>query len=146
MPSSTCRFIKHVVEFQPAKLSTKIPYNIRGIYVLLKQHKNGEKCSVVYVGMAGQGKDSGMWGRLGSHRRDKRLKSEWTHFTLFEVHDNITADEITELEGLVLHMYRMDPTVNKCNRRHRHRPFEESGVAVSESAFRKGDWRRGLLG
>ena len=139
MSASTCRFIKHVVEFVPAELSKNIPYNTRGIYALLKRH-SGDRYDVIYVGMSGRGKDPGMWGRLGSHRRDKRLKLKWTHFTLFEVHDNITAEEIRELEGLIRHMYRKDSQANRYNRQLCHKPFMDGSILVAEKHFRKREW------
>ena len=104
--TSNCRFIKHVAEFVPLELSKNIPYDTRGIYALLNKH--GARFDVIYVG-----KTIGLFSRLGQHQRDKRLKSKWTHFTLFEVHDNITDEEIRELEGLIRHMYREDSQANK---------------------------------
>ena len=57
---------------------------------------------VVYVGMATQG----IRGRLESHV--KRKGDLWTHFSAFEVWDNIRDEEIVELEGLFRHLYRKD--------------------------------------
>ncbi|GAF97179.1 unnamed protein product, partial [marine sediment metagenome] len=33
----------------------------------------------------------------------------WTHFSIFEVWENITENEIKELEGLFRQIYRKDP-------------------------------------
>jgi hypothetical protein len=128
MPEATCKFIKHVAEFQPSTGSDQIPDCTRGIYVLLKQEARDE-FDVVYVGMTG----AGMWSRLRSHRKNKRLK--WTHFTMFEVHDNITKSEIKEIEGLIRHIYRKDSRANRLNIQLRHKPFLE----VQQNNLRKWD-------
>ncbi len=44
--------------------------------------------------------------RLRSHVRQKG--ELWTHFSVFEVWDNISNDEIAELEGLFHHLYKFD--------------------------------------
>jgi hypothetical protein len=62
-----------------------------------------------YIGIAGKG---GIRGRLESHARHKR---NWTHFSYFEVHDNISAEEIRELEALLLQIFRHDPRVHLSN-------------------------------
>ena len=53
---------------------------------------------------------------------DKK-KADWTHFTIFEVHDNISREEIRELEALFLHIYRKDRRANGLNRQLRHGRF-----------------------
>ena len=40
----------------------------------------------------------------------------WTHFSVFEVWDNITDAEIEELEGLFRHLYKKDSRANKLNK------------------------------
>ena len=62
-----------------------------------------------------------MWARLNRHVKSNDKK--WTHFTIFEVHDNITNAEIKELEGLILYIYRMDSAANKHNIQKRYKPF-----------------------
>ena len=52
--------------------------------------------------------DAGMRGRVIAH--DKRFaKDTRTHFSLFEVWDNISEAEGRELEGLPRHIFRCDP-------------------------------------
>ena len=126
MPEATCKFIKRVAEFRPSTESDQIPDYTRGIYVLLKKVARDE-FDVVYVGMTG----AGMWSRIKSHRKNKRRK--WTHFTMFEVHDNITKSEIKEIEGLIRHIYRKDSRANRLNRQLRHEPF----IEVRQNNFRK---------
>jgi hypothetical protein len=118
MPEATCNFIKRVAEFQLPVESDHIPDYTRGIYVLLNKVGRDE-FDVVYVGMTG----AGMWSRIRSHRKKKRRT--WTHFTLFEVHDNITKSEIQEIEGLIRHIYRKDSRANRLNIQLRHKPFLE---------------------
>ena len=65
---------------------------------------------VVYIGMA----ETSIRRRLGTHRRHKA--KFWTHFSYFEVWDNIGNEEITELEGLFRHLYRYDSRANALNR------------------------------
>src|SRR5436305_14317502 len=46
--------------------------------------------------------------RIRTHVRRKR---GWTHFSFFEVHDNISAEEIRELEALLLQIFRHDSRI-----------------------------------
>jgi hypothetical protein len=77
-----------------------------------RTRKSKEKYDVVYVGMA----RAGMRGRLRAHIRSKRRGKLWTHFSVFEVWDNIWDDEIAELEGILRHIYRKDTQTNRLNR------------------------------
>jgi hypothetical protein len=111
MPASDLRLIKRWVEFCDKSELNNVPHNTRGIYALLKKCRR-EKYDVVYIGMAGRAGAS-IRGRLRTHRRNKL---EWTHFSAFEVWDNITEQEIRELEGLFRQIYRKDTRANKINR------------------------------
>lgn len=91
----------------------QIPRNTRGIYVLMYKRPRLDKYDVVYIGMA-RGERAGVGGRLRSHRRKKA--DLWTHFSVYEVWDNITQAEVTELEGLFRHIYRKDTKANRINR------------------------------
>ena len=119
MPYAKCKFIKRIAEFLPREDCENIPDNTRGIYVLLLKDK--DKFDVVYIGMSGRSTIRGIWARLNRHSKSKHKK--WTHFTLFEVHDNITNAEIKELEGLILCVYRKDSRANKHNVQLRYKPF-----------------------
>ncbi len=68
---------------------------------------------VVYVGMTAAGR-GGVRGRLRSHSRKKA--GLWSHFSVFEVWDNITTDQVAELEGLFRHFYRNDSKANGLNK------------------------------
>jgi len=116
MPVSELRLIKHCVEFHDESYIKKIPLRTRGVYVLYKKRSNkkkpkGEAFDVVYVGMAGGEKKAGIGGRLRAHKRKKG--GLWTHFSIFEVWDNIREDEIRELEGILRHIFRKDSHANK---------------------------------
>ncbi len=111
MPESQLKFFKHCAEILPKKERTLVPKKRRGLYVLYDQHRsNGrEMYDVVYIGMT----TSGFGGRLRSHEKHKG--DLWTHFSVFEVWDNIRDDEIAELEGLFRHLYRRDARANNLN-------------------------------
>lgn len=93
-------------------LVLRVPRDLRGIYVLYDKLRSRGKTQydVVYVGMAAKG---GMRARLKLHRRKK--KGHWTHFSLFEVWDNIRDEEIRELEGLFRNIYRFDSQASPLN-------------------------------
>jgi hypothetical protein len=112
MPESELRLIKHYVEFLPQSDFLRIPRYTRGIYVLFKKSPKG-KFDVVYVGMAG-GEKAGIRGRIRNHFRCKG--NLWTHFSAFEVWENIREEEVRELEGLFRHIYRKDIRANRLNR------------------------------
>lgn len=111
MPESQLRLIKRSAEFQGKENLKSVPPKRRGLYVLYRKHrKDGkDKFDVVYIGMT----TTGILGRLESHQRTKR--DLWTHFSVFEVWDNIRDDEIVELEGLFRHFYRKDARANRLN-------------------------------
>ena len=111
MAESPLRLIKRCAEFQPKEALALVPSKRRGLYVLYRRHreKGRDKFDVVYIGLA----TAGIRGRLESHRRTK--SGLWTHFSAFEVWDNIRDDEIVELEGLFRHFYRKDTQANRLN-------------------------------
>lgn len=119
MPSSVHRIFKNSFEFLPVDDINKVPNKARGIYVLFKSPGKKEM-NVVYVGMA-RGEGSGMKARLASHRKSK--PELWTHFSVFQVWDNISAQEVEELEGLFRHIYRHDVEANKLNTQRQHKPL-----------------------
>jgi len=122
MPWSKCIFIKRITEFTPKKDITDIPPNTRGIYALLKQTK--KNYNVVYIGLSA-GVKAGVRGRLKAHNRNPKKARKWTHFTIFEVHDNITNDQIHELEGLLRHIYRKDLKANSLAKQLSYKKFKK---------------------
>jgi hypothetical protein len=68
----------------------------------------------LYIGVGGVSRKatSGIRSRLRSHDKNKQ---EWTHYSFFEVHDNISREEILELEGLFLWIFRHDSRVRLAN-------------------------------
>jgi hypothetical protein len=118
MPISKLHFIKRCAEFIPKEELDIVPHNTRGIYVLYCRHmrKHAQKpyFDVVYVGMAGESRAS-IHGRLVQHAKSKLKRDLWTHFSFFEVWDNIQEDEVRELEGILRHIYRKDRRANVLN-------------------------------
>jgi hypothetical protein len=116
MPAGPLRLVKRFAEFSPKDSFVNVPRGTRGMYALLnKSRKSGkDRYDVVYIGMArGRG---GVRSRLRSHKNSVRKGKLWTHFSVFEVWNNITDDEIAELEGLFRHIYRKDTQANRVNR------------------------------
>jgi len=73
----------------------------------------------VYIGMA----TAGIKARLKAHIRHKKYL--WSHFSCFEVWDNIGDQEIAELEGLFRHLYRYDSKANKLNKQKGYRALNQ---------------------
>lgn len=113
MAKSELRLIKNCVEFVHQDFIKNVPPNTRGLYVLFKYRPRLDKYDVVYIGMAGGERKAGIQGRLRSHLRKKA--NQWTHFSAFEVWDNIREDEVRELEGIFRHIYRKDTRANRLN-------------------------------
>ncbi len=114
MPISELRLIKRCAEFCEKKDIKNIPPYTRGIYALFKYRPRLGKYDVVYIGMAAGTKTASIRGRLRVHLRKKG--NLWTHFSAFEVWDNVSEEEVKELEGLFRHIYRKDTRANKLNR------------------------------
>lgn len=112
MPIAELYLIKRCAEQIGRNRIKEVPRNIRGIYVLYKS-RPAKKYDVVYIGLALALKN-GVAGRLDKHTKD-RLKEEWTHFSVYEVWDNITKEQVEELEGLFRQIYRTDTMANKLN-------------------------------
>ena len=94
-----------------------IPSITRGFYVLYREGpKRGKKKTfdVVYIGVGGVSKSarSGVGARIKNHGKKK---DGWTHYSFFEVHDNITREEILELESLLLHIFKYDSRIKLTN-------------------------------
>jgi hypothetical protein len=147
MPISDLRFIKNCAERLPKDEFFRIPRGTRGIYALLCK-KSENDYDVVYIGMA-RGV-SGVPSRLRKHRNSKRKRDLWTHFSVYEVWDNITEAEIAELEGLFRHIYRRDAKANSINKqrtfkkleRIRRRTSPEDWVAPKHTTGRRRATRR----
>jgi hypothetical protein len=64
-------------------------------------------------------------GRIRKHFNSTQKSKYWTHFSVFEVWDNISDAEIEELEGLFRHLYKRDSRANKLNKQKRyHKMFK----------------------
>jgi hypothetical protein len=110
MAQSALRLVKRWHEYLSQEDISRLPLGLRGVYVLYK-HRAGHY-NVVYVGMSATGA-TGIKRRLRAHRKMKRKL--WSHFSVFEVWDNIRDEEIKELEGLFRQIYRYDSRANALN-------------------------------
>ena len=54
---------------------------------------------------------SSIRNRLARHKRDQA--KIWSHFSAFEVWDDVSEEEIKELEGLFREVYRKDTKFNQ---------------------------------
>lgn len=111
---SLLRLIKIWERHQLREQWKDVPAKTRGLYVLYQNEKGSEAYEVVYIGIAGIGKKgrSGIRGRLKSHNRNKK---NWSHYSFFEVHDNVFTEEIRELELLLLGIFRDDSRIKLLN-------------------------------
>ena len=111
MTVSPTRFIKRCAQWRPKSDAHLIPRRTRGVYALLHSRSGIKKFDVVYIGMAARG---GIRSRLESHKKSET--KIWSHFSIFEVWDNISEKEVEELEGLFREIYRKDRRANRFNR------------------------------
>ena len=132
VPSSPLRLIKNSVEFYHKTRWDEVPLNVRGIYVLYQFNSRTDSYGVVYVGMAGS-ETAGVRRRIKSHYKNKG--NQWSHFSVFQVWDNIREDEVRELEGLFRHIYKYDARANKLNKQ---RGFKKLNRIRSETFE---DWK-----
>ena len=124
MALSECRLIKNSMEYVSSSDINRVPGRTRGLYVLYRENKKDNSFNVVYVGMA-RGKSTGITSRLLSHRRNPRKRNKWTHFSIYEVWDNITEEEIEELEGLFRHLFRKDAMANSLALQRSYKPLNK---------------------
>jgi len=113
------------MEFVHQDDAKNVPPKTRGLYVLFKYRPRLDKYDVVYIGMAGGEKKAGINGRLRSHLKKKA--NQWTHFSAFEVWDNIREDEVRELEGIFRHIYRKDTRANRLNKQRSFKKLAKVG-------------------
>ena len=131
MPKSELRLIRHALEYCPQSDIRRVPARVRGIYVLYNRKGKVRDAShhydFVYIGMA----RSSIRQRLKRHLKLK--PGLWTHFSCFEVWDNVSDEEITELEGLFRHLYRFDSRANQLNQQKAYRPLIRVRKATERS-------------
>jgi hypothetical protein len=119
---SLLRLIKRWRRYEDRGDWEPIPHKARGLYVLYKEgpanRDSKDKTRVMqvaYIGIAGIGKrlTTGIGARLRNHDKSKK---DWTHYSFFEVHDNVTREDIRELESLLLVIFRHDPRIELANK------------------------------
>jgi len=107
--TSTSLLFKSFYEYIPIEDLESLPRKIRGIYALYQ--KDEKFLNLMYVGMT----NYGVKGRLKNHSKNELKATAWTHCSVFEVWDNITLEQIQELEALFRQVLRKDATANKLN-------------------------------
>lgn len=113
------RLVQYCVERLRREDLYNIPsgLSLRGIYVLFN---NKDKFyNVVYIGIS----TVSIKTRLAEH--NKSPKKAWTHFSFYKVWPNITNEEIKELEGLFLRIYRKDSQAQKYNKQKGFSPLSK---------------------
>ncbi|MDO8597433.1 MAG: hypothetical protein Q7R45_12525, partial [Sulfuricaulis sp.] len=110
---SLLRFIKRWKRYELRENFRQVPKSTRTfMYFIAMILPTNTK--VVYIGVAGLGVTGGGGVRPRLRRHDRRIKN-WTHYSIFEVHDNVTREEIRELEALLLGIFRHDPRIQLTN-------------------------------
>jgi hypothetical protein len=139
------RLVKRWQRYRPRAEWSAVPRDTRGFYVLYAnvRPKTGrvKQADVTYIGISGLGERSGIRSRL---RRHNQSKPDWKHFSFFEVHDNVTGEEIRELEALLLQIFQHDSRVGLSNvqtgsrkfRQARKRALWKASVAPARSSGR----------
>jgi hypothetical protein len=119
---SILRLIKRWRRYEERGNWKRVPRRTRGLYVLYRTGPSNQH-EVIYIGVAGLGPGGtgSIRSRLAHHHRSKRKekkqkKDRWTHYSMFEVHDNITREEIRELEALFLAIFRDDGRIGLTNK------------------------------
>lgn len=112
---SLLRFIRRWRRYQLRGDWSRMSKGTRGVYALYRRTGTADEYQVGYLGIAGVGKDGGggIRGRLKTHHRKK---SGWTHYSAFEVHDNVTREAIREFEALLLGIFRHDGRMELANK------------------------------
>ncbi len=116
---SPLKIIKSSLEYRCIDELNIVPTNLRGIYTLYQ--KQGKFYNLVYIGMSGKDSRGRIKARLYKHKKNKTKK--WSHFSYYEVWDNISDQEILELEGLFRQLYRFDSRANAFNKQQTHKPL-----------------------
>ncbi len=116
---SHLKIIKNALEYRHIDELAIVPKYLRGIYALYL--KQGKFYNLVYIGMSGRDSNGRIKARLNKHK--KNTSKNWTHFSYYEVWDNISDQEILELEGLFRQLYRFDSRANILNKQQTHRPL-----------------------
>jgi hypothetical protein len=132
MPIARLRFVKQCIQLRDLVEDEvrQVPNRTRGVYALYK--KSGRYYDVLYIGMAG-GPRAGVRGRLRDHLKNEEKRRKATHFSVFEVHDNISEEEVRELEGLLRHIFARDQNANRLATQ---KTYEPLGFVETE------DWKQ----
>jgi hypothetical protein len=122
MPVSPSYLFKNSLEYVPSSdIRRSVPADVRGVYVLY-DFSDGKHMNVVYVGMS-RGEKYTIGNRLLRHKTNKN--NLWTHFSVYEVWDNITSAQVEELEGFFRHVFARDAVANKLAKQRRSGTIEK---------------------
>jgi hypothetical protein len=122
MPVSPCYLFKNSLEYVPSSdIRKAVPADVRGVYVLYDCSED-KHMNVVYVGMS-RGDKFTIGNRLLRHKTNKN--NLWTHFSVYEVWDNITSAQVEELEGFFRHVFARDAQANKLAKQKRSGTIEK---------------------
>ncbi len=112
MPEIELRLIKRSEKLLPADKINSLPNGLRGFYVLYNYSRETDSYNVVYVGVSSTRSDEGhlRW-KLKTH--SKKKEGLWSHFSIYEVWENINGNEIRELKRLFREIYKNDSNANK---------------------------------
>lgn len=124
--SSPLRLIQAKHEWIPIAEISNVPKGLRGIYVLYntpeqEKRKALPRRNVVYIGMS----TTGIRSRLLKHAAHEAKKGQWDTCSVFAVWPNIRNEEIVELEGILRHIYRVDPDAQKLNTQGTYRALQK---------------------
>ncbi len=64
----------------------------------------------------------GIRSRLRSHKKSET--KIWSHFSIFQVWDNVGENEVEELEGLFREIYRKDTKANRFNKQKKFKKLQ----------------------
>jgi hypothetical protein len=109
MRASPLNLIKRCAEYLRKEDADSVRRGTRGLYILYNYRPRRKSYEVVYVGLS----KTGVRSRLRAHCKSERKRDLWTHFSVFEVWDNISDAQVAELEGLFRHIYRKDARANR---------------------------------
>ena len=108
------RTIKRWKRYEARAKWKEVPKFTRGLYVLYCK-RDTQHFEVKYIGVASVGRLGGGGIKRRLRRHNSKIRG-WTHFSFFEVHENILRDEILELEALLLGIFQDDTRIQLSNK------------------------------
>lgn len=119
MKVSPCYLFCRSLELCSAAEIEFVPPATKGIFVLYR-HIENDLMELVYIG-AGMGDQDGLKGQLQMHRNLQH--HAWTHFSIFQVWENIPKKQMKELAGFFRHVYRNTGYAKSVMETHEYKPL-----------------------